>query len=142
MAEHKVIIHMPDVDRLRLGGTMRLGLHKTIFQPGTEWSRLRTLYSSAEVIEERHRHRYEVNPEYVDRLMAAGMQFIGKDTKGERMGIFELKDHPFYVGTQFHAEYQSRVLDPSVSSSPTFRRCDTNGCRNRIWASWPPVLGV
>jgi len=113
VAKDRVIIHMPDVDRHNLGGTMRLGLHKTIFGQGTEWSKLRALYGGAEVIEERHRHRYEVNPEYVDRLMDAGMHFIGKDTKGERMGVFELKDHPYFVGTQFHAEYQSRVLDPS-----------------------------
>jgi hypothetical protein len=117
VAKDRVIIHMPDIDRHNMGGTMRLGLHKTIFGQGTEWSKLRALYGGAEVIEERHRHRYEVNPEYVDRLIDAGMHFIGKDTKGERMGVFELKDHPYFVGTQFHAEYQSRVLDPSVSSS-------------------------
>ncbi|RYO89617.1 hypothetical protein DL762_003150 [Monosporascus cannonballus] len=67
----------------------------------------------AEVIEERHRHRYEVNLQYVERLIKAGLHFIGKDTKGERMGVFELKDHPYFVGAQFHAEYQSRVLNPS-----------------------------
>lgn len=99
LAKDRVIIHMPDVDRAKMGGTMRLGLHKTIFQSGSEWSKLRQLYYGAEVIEERHRHRYEVNPEYVDRLMEAGMNFVGKDTKGDRMGVFELNDHPFYVGT-------------------------------------------
>jgi CTP synthase len=98
MAKDQVIIHMPDLDRRNMGGTMRLGLHKTIFQPGSDWSKLRTLYGGAEVIEERHRHRYEVNPSYVDRLMDAGMNFIGKDTSGDRMSVFELKDHPYYVG--------------------------------------------
>lgn len=88
---------MPDIDRENMGGTMRLGLQKTIFQAGSEWSKLRGLYHGAEVIEERHRHRYEVNPEFVDRLTEAGMNFIGKDTKGDRMGVFELKDHPYYV---------------------------------------------
>ncbi|RYP08985.1 hypothetical protein DL764_001553 [Monosporascus ibericus] len=112
-AKDKVIIHMPDLDRQNMGGTMRLGLHKTIFGEDTKWSKLRALYGGGEVIEERHRHRYEVNPEYVERLVKAGMNFTGKDTKGERMGVFELKDHPYYIGIQFHAEYQSRVLDPS-----------------------------
>ncbi|RYP83729.1 hypothetical protein DL769_001303 [Monosporascus sp. CRB-8-3] len=112
-AKDQVIIHMPDLDRQNMGGTMRLGLHKTIFEEDTEWSKLRALYGGGEVIEERHRHRFEVNPEHVERLVKAGMNFIGKDTKGERMGVFELKDHPYYIGTQFHAEYQSRVLDPS-----------------------------
>ncbi|RYP37540.1 hypothetical protein DL767_002848 [Monosporascus sp. MG133] len=112
-AKDHVIIHMPEINRENMGGTMRLGLHKTIFQSDTEWSKLRAMYSGAEVIEERHRHRYEVNPQYVERLTKAGLHFIGKDTKGERMGVFELKDHPYFVGIQFHAEYQSRVLDPS-----------------------------
>ncbi|RYP46293.1 hypothetical protein DL768_007460 [Monosporascus sp. mg162] len=112
-ANGHVIIHMPEINRENMGGTMRLGLHKTIFQSDTEWSKLRAMYGGAEVIEERHRHRYEVNPQYVERLPKAGLHFIGEDTKGERMGVFELKDHPYFVGTQFHAEYQSRVLDPS-----------------------------
>jgi CTP synthase len=65
------------------------------------------------VVEERHRHRYEVNPNYVDRLEKAGLNFIGKDDTGNRMEIVELDDHPWYVGVQFHPEYQSKVLDPS-----------------------------
>ena len=135
-----VIIFMPEIDRTTLGGTMRLGLRPTHFQPGTEWSKLRTLYgptqsnttsfkangamasSSPEksihpphgpVILERHRHRYEVNPEYIDRLSEAGLTFVGKDDQGERMEILELKDHPYFVGVQFHPEYLSRVLQPS-----------------------------
>ena len=64
-------------------------------------------------ISERHRHRYEVNPAYVDKLSSHGLCFIGKDDSGERMEILELKDHPWYVGTQYHPEYLSRVLRPS-----------------------------
>lgn len=71
------------------------------------------MYGYAAVVEERHRHRYEVNPDYVDRLEQAGLNFIGKDDTGKRMEIVELKDHPWYVGVQFHPEYQSKVLDPS-----------------------------
>ena len=92
---------------------MRLGKHPCIFQAGTEWSRLRALYGSAPQISERHRHRYEVNPTMVDQLEGAGLSFVGKDIKGERMEIIELKDHPWFVGVQFHPEYLSRVLSPS-----------------------------
>jgi CTP synthase len=99
LAKDRVVIHMPELDRQKMGGTMRLGLHKTIFQSGTEWSKLRVLYGGAEIIEERHRHRYEVNPLYVERLINAGLNFIGKDSTGERMGIFELKDHPYFIGS-------------------------------------------
>lgn len=93
-----VIVHMPELDRQNMGGTMRLGLHKTIFQRDSEWAKIRALYGGADVVEERHRHRYEVNPEYVERLHEAGMQFIGKDETGQRMEILELKDHPYFVG--------------------------------------------
>lgn len=117
VAKDRVIIHMPDIDRHNMGGTMRLGLHKTIFQSGTEWSKLRKLYYGAEVIEERHRHRYEVNPEYVDRLMDAGLNFVGKDTKGDRMGVFELKDHPYYVGT-----FANRTLVPRTPMANSVNR--------------------
>ncbi|KAJ9500937.1 CTP synthase ura7 [Exophiala xenobiotica] len=106
-----VIIFMPEIDKATMGGNMRLGLRATNFQEGTEWSRLRKLYHSEPAILERHRHRYEVNPDYIDRL--SGLNFIGKDDKGERMEIIELKDHPFFVGVQFHPEYLSRVLRPS-----------------------------
>ncbi|KAI4122042.1 MAG: hypothetical protein LQ347_006644 [Umbilicaria vellea] len=137
-----VVIFMPEIDRTTLGGTMRLGLRPTHFQPGSEWSKLRALYaatpppspstangslvcdsasstssslaSGPPIISERHRHRYEVNPDYIDRLAAGGLAFVGKDDRGERMEILELKDHPWFVGVQFHPEYLSRVLRPSV----------------------------
>ena len=64
-------------------------------------------------ISERHRHRYEVNPAFIDKLSSHGLSFIGKDDTGERMEILELKDHPWFVGTQYHPEYLSRVLRPS-----------------------------
>ncbi|PWW72350.1 CTP synthase [Tuber magnatum] len=110
-ATDPVVIFMPEGSKTHLGGTMRLGIRPTIWQPGSEWSKLRQLYDEKEVILERHRHRYEVNPEYIERL--SGLNFVGKDDKGERMEIVELKDHPYYVGVQFHPEYLSRVLSPS-----------------------------
>ncbi|MCJ1313435.1 CTP synthase ura7 [Agyrium rufum] len=138
-----VVIFMPEIDRANLGGTMRLGIRPTHFQPGSDWSKLRALYGSlpaptitkkseiltngvtnghsvphqssdgSPIILERHRHRYEVNPDYIEKLATQGLTFIGKDDKGERMEIFELRDHPWYVGVQFHPEYLSRVLQPS-----------------------------
>jgi CTP synthase len=108
-----VVIFMPEIDATTMGGTMRLGIRPTLFQPGSEWSRLRKLYGEKTEIHERHRHRYEVNPEYIDRLAKGGLEFIGKDDKNMRMEILELKDHPWYVGVQFHPEYLSRVLEPS-----------------------------
>jgi CTP synthase len=101
------------IDKTKLGGTMRLGKHACVFQEGTEWSKLRGLYGDAPEIYERHRHRYEVNPEMISTLESAGLTFVGKDTKGERMEIVEIKDHPWFVGVQFHPEYLSRVLAPS-----------------------------
>ena len=139
-ASDKIVLFMPEVDREKLGGTMRLGLRSTHFQKGSEWSKLRALYGNslskrvlvnghaadpsssapsisadkeAPIILERHRHRYEVNPDYIDRLSQEGLNFIGKDDKGERMEILELNDHPWFVGVQFHPEYLSRVLEPS-----------------------------
>jgi CTP synthase len=97
-----------------MGATMRLGLKPTFWQPNTEWSKLRALYGlNDESINERHRHRYEVNPAYIEMLESKGMTFIGKDSTGVRMEIIELKDHPWFVGVQFHPEYLSRVLSPS-----------------------------
>lgn len=86
-----VIIFMPEISKTHLGGTMRLGLRPTIFQDKTEWSKVRQLYGGSEVIWERHRHRYEVNPAYVERIEAKGLRFTGRDEKGERMQVAELE---------------------------------------------------
>lgn len=112
-SDNKLVIFMPEIDTKTMGGNMRLGLRPTLFQDGSEWSKLRRMYGGAPVINERHRHRYEVNPAYIDKLSAAGLNFIGKDDKAERMEVVELKDHPYFVGVQFHPEYLSRVLRPS-----------------------------
>lgn len=77
------------------------------------WSKVRKLYGNADKAWERHRHRYEVNPEEVARLEASGLTFVGKDERSERMQILELRDHPFFVGLQSHPEFCSRPLNPS-----------------------------
>lgn len=107
------VVYMPDVDQIKLGGTMRLGCHSTNFVADSEWSKLKKLYGGPESVLERHRHRYEVNPKLVDDIEAKGLKFIGKDETGKRMEVLELKDHKFFVGTQYHPEYISKVLDPS-----------------------------
>ena len=96
--EQPVIIYMPEIDKTKMGGTMRLGKRPTLFQPGTEWSRLRKLYGEKQEIWERHRHRYEVNPDMVKDLEKGGLSFVGKDESGQRMEIIELKDHKWFVG--------------------------------------------
>jgi len=112
--EDRIIVSMPEHHTGVIGGTMRLGLRPTMWQPNTQWSKLRALYGlENESINERHRHRYEVNPNYIDQLQAKGLTFIGKDETGVRMEIIELEDHPWFVGVQFHPEYLSRVLVPS-----------------------------
>ncbi|WRT66010.1 CTP synthase [Kwoniella shivajii] len=111
---HPVICFMPEISKTVMGGNMRLGLRPTIFEPKTESSKLRKLYGSKEVAWERHRHRYEVEPKYVDELESKdGLRFIGKDERGERMQMLELDDHPYFVALQAHPEFCSRPLNPS-----------------------------
>eukprot|EP00188_Purpureofilum_apyrenoidigerum_P006283 Plantae.Rhodophyta-Purpureofilum_apyrenoidigerum.ctg9487.p1 GENE.Plantae.Rhodophyta-Purpureofilum_apyrenoidigerum.ctg9487~~Plantae.Rhodophyta-Purpureofilum_apyrenoidigerum.ctg9487.p1 ORF type:complete len:620 (+),score=112.15 Plantae.Rhodophyta-Purpureofilum_apyrenoidigerum.ctg9487:84-1862(+) len=108
--KNKVIIYMPEVDRQNMGGTMRLGARKTLLKHVdclAAW-----LYQDTEIWE-RHRHRYEVNPEFVDRLEAAGLHFVGTDDNHVRMEILERKDHPFFFATQFHPEFLTRPGKPS-----------------------------
>lgn len=112
---HPVVMYMPEVSRTHLGGTMRLGLRPTVFQPGSEkWSKSMKLYGGKSTIWERHRHRYEVNPAYIEQLLAAGeMEFVGRDEKGERMQVLEMRNHPYFVGFQAHPEFCTRPLNPS-----------------------------
>ena len=106
-----VIIEMPEHTGGDLGGTMRVGRRETNFV--LKGGIIHRLYKNADKVYERHRHRYEVNPKVVPKLEEAGMMFVGKDTTGQRMEIMELKDHPYFVGVQFHPEYTSRPLKPS-----------------------------
>ncbi|KAG2197597.1 hypothetical protein INT47_006660 [Mucor saturninus] len=107
-----VVIYMPEISKTHMGGTMRLGLRATVFQKGTENSTVRKLYGGKPSVDERHRHRYEVNPVHVETFEKKGLQFIGRDETGERMEIVELDDHPFFVGCQYHPEYITRPLRP------------------------------
>lgn len=108
---HAVVIDMPEHNKGEKGGTMRLGKRFTRFKDDN--SVVKQLYGNVEGIEERHRHRYEVNPEFVCNLEAAGLKFVGHDVDGQRMEIIELQGHNYYVATQYHPEYLSRPLKPS-----------------------------
>lgn len=90
-AKNPVIVYMPEISKTHMGGTMRLGLRSTRFRPGTEWSVVRKLYGNADEIWERHRHRYEVNPEWVKDIESKGLIFTGRDERGERMQVAELQ---------------------------------------------------
>lgn len=111
---HLVIDVMPEqkakIARKEYGGTMRLGEYPATLKKGTLAEKA---YGTKKIIE-RHRHRYEVNPEYIARLEEAGMIFSGTSPDGVLMEIAELPKsvHPFFVGVQFHPEFQSSILAP------------------------------
>ena len=107
---YPVIDLLPEQKEIdKLGGTMRLGAHEIRLKPG---SLAYKLYSR-EVIYERHRHRYEVNPKYWNVLQEHGMVFSGWDSEGRRVEFAELPFHPFYLLTQAHPEFKSRPGKPS-----------------------------
>ncbi len=95
------------------GGTMRLGVYPCKLVPGSQAA---TAYGEA-LIYERHRHRFEFNNHYRDRLAEAGVVFSGTSPNGRLVEIIELRDHPFFVGSQFHPEFRSRPNRPH----PLFR---------------------
>ena len=112
--EHPVIDIMPEQKKNlaegKYGATMRLGSYPAHLKQGTI---ARRAYGR-EVIMERHRHRYEVNPSYIAELEKVGLVFSGRSPDGVLMEIAELpkKKHPFFLGTQFHPEFQARPLSP------------------------------
>ncbi|CAN1828611.1 CTP synthase [Linum perenne] len=105
------VIFMPEGSKTHMGGTMRLGSRRTYFHV-TDCKSVK-LYGNKTFVDERHRHRYEVNPDMVARFEDAGLSFTGKDETGRRMEIIELPNHPYYVGVQFHPEFKSRPGKPS-----------------------------
>jgi CTP synthase len=90
------------------GGTMRLGAYSATLTAG---SRVAQIYGST-AIEERHRHRYEVDMRYKDQLEACGLMFSGLSPDGKLPEIVEVKDHPWFIGVQFHPELKSKPFAP------------------------------
>jgi len=108
---HPVIFKLRDlVDVEELGGTMRLGAWPCQLAPG---SLVRHVYGGAEDISERHRHRYEFNPEFRQRLEKEGLVFSGVSPDGKFVEMIELSRdvHPWFIGCQFHPEYKSQPLN-------------------------------
>jgi CTP synthase len=113
-ARHRVIDLMQDQkDVARLGGTMRLGHYPCRLKPGTRASRA----YGCETVQERHRHRYEFNGAYRAALEKKGLVFSGTSPDGALVEIVELADHPWFVASQFHPEFQSTPLQ----AHPLFR---------------------
>jgi CTP synthase len=107
--DEPVVIYMPEISKTHMGGTMRLGRRATRF---VKDGITQHLYGGQSIIYERHRHRYEVNVAYVPRMEEHGLQFVGHDEKGERMEVIELKNHRYFVGTQYHPEFLTRLWKP------------------------------
>ncbi|MDC0212347.1 CTP synthase (glutamine hydrolyzing) [Euryarchaeota archaeon] len=105
------VVFMPEISKTHMGGTMRLGTKPTPFL--VEDCKMRRLYGGSEHVDERHRHRYEVNPELIEKIEDAGLKYVGKDETGQRCEIMELEGHPYFVGTQYHPEFKSRPYRPS-----------------------------
>jgi CTP synthase len=123
---YKVIYKMRELVGVdQMGGTMRLGKYPCRLKPGSlAWD----AYGSDEVWE-RHRHRYEVNPEYVPLFEEKGLQVSGKSPDRIFVEVIELEDHPWFLACQFHPEFKSRPYDPH----PIFRSfiAAAKVCRDR-----------
>ncbi len=108
-APDKVIFKLRDLLGVEdLGGTMRLGQYPCVLTPG---SLARQVYG-ADMISERHRHRYEFNPAYEQALTAHGLRISGKSPDGKFVEIAELPGHPWFIAVQFHPEFKSKPLKP------------------------------
>jgi CTP synthase len=106
---HPVIALMEEQKKIdQMGGTMRLGSYACDLKKG---SKSALAYGKTK-IQERHRHRYEFNNDYLEQIESKGMMATGKNPKTGLVEIIELKNHPWFVGVQFHPEYKSTVLKP------------------------------
>jgi CTP synthase len=123
---YPVIDVMPEQKDLlkekKYGGTMRLGEYRCEFKKNTlSWR----AYGKRKYVFERHRHRYELNNEFRDLLEKKGMVMAGVNPKRNLVEIIELRNHPFFVATQFHPEFKSRPLTPH----PLFREFIKNAIK-------------
>jgi len=125
---HPVIDLMPDQHGVIKGGTMRLGAYPCVLVPGSLASRC---YGLGEV-SERHRHRWEVNPDYVARLEEHGLGVSGRSPDGRLVEIIEYPAHPFFLAVQFHPELKSRPERPHPLFSAFVAAACKHGARNGL----------
>jgi CTP synthase len=106
---HRVIDLLPEQRAVEAkGGTMRLGNYPVVLGEGSTASRL---YGQG-IIQERHRHRYEVNNDYLRQLEKSGLRVSGVWAEKQLVEIIEIPEHPFFVASQFHPEFRSRPWEP------------------------------
>ena len=105
------VIHIMETqkDIKKKGGTMRLGSYPCVIKPGT----LAEEVYDTNKIDERHRHRFEYNNEYEEKLEASGLVCSGTSPDGSLVEIVEIKDHPYFIAGQFHPELKSRPNNPA-----------------------------
>jgi CTP synthase len=120
---HPVIDIMPDQVGVEMGGTMRLGHYPCKIQPNT----LAAEVYREDLVQERHRHRYEVNNGYRDALAGAGMVFSGTSPDSRLVEMAEIRNHPFFIGSQFHPEFKSRPLRPHPLFKGFVAACRSQG---------------
>ena len=135
---HPVIDIMSDQKNVETkGGTMRLGNYPCVITKGTITAKA----YGAKKVDERHRHRYEVNNEYREKLQAAGMVFAGVSPDNHLVEIVEITNHPFFVASQFHPEFKSRPNRPhplfdafikAASTSSDSSRANTTAKRSIV----------
>jgi CTP synthase len=110
---HPMISELPDQKKLEgiMGGTMRLGAQDVILEPG---SLVSFLHGNRTLVRERFRHRFEVEPEYIEQLDSGGLRFTGRHPEFPIMQVLELplETHPFFIGAQYHPELTGRPLEP------------------------------
>lgn len=121
--KHPVIDILPEQKKIieegRYGATMRLGAYKAKLMKDTK---VYSLYKKDEV-SERHRHRYEVNPDYIEKLEKKGLVFPGRSPNGVLMEFIELPEHPYFVATQAHPEFKSRPGKPAPLFDGLIKAC-------------------
>jgi CTP synthase len=118
--EHPVITILPEQESIKKkGGTMRLGAYKAVLKKD---SRVYNLYNASEVWE-RHRHRYEVNPEYHEILKEEGLLFSGMSEDNRLVEFLELPVHKYFIATQAHPEFKSSLLEPAPLFNGFVKAC-------------------
>ncbi|MFO0894930.1 MAG: CTP synthase [Phycisphaerales bacterium] len=138
---HAVISELPEQKRIEgiMGGTMRLGAQDVQIEPGTLAA---FLFGSRPLVRERFRHRYEVDPVFIEGLSSGGMAFSGRHPSQPIMQVLELAahDHPYFIGAQFHPELTSRPLRPQPLFmglvAAAIQRANPGATREQISTRW------